>query len=164
MPLISAVLLTWLVLTLATTPQDTAQAAPTGGVVGSGTPDSCTEAALNTALNGGGTVTSNCGANPYTIKLAGFKIIAANTTLDGSGKSTLSGGDTTRTFWVNPGIRLTLNNLTVSNGYSSLGGCIRVASGTLFATQTTTVLAAGIVKAKAWPRQSTALRATARAV
>ena len=37
------------------------------GVVGSGTPGSCTDAALTTALAGGGTVTFNCGANPVTI-------------------------------------------------------------------------------------------------
>jgi len=31
------------------------------GVVGDGTPESCTEAALDTTLAGGGTVTFNCG-------------------------------------------------------------------------------------------------------
>jgi hypothetical protein len=37
------------------------------GVVGNGTPASCTDAALNTALTGGGLVTFNCGASPVTI-------------------------------------------------------------------------------------------------
>jgi hypothetical protein len=136
-PLISAVLLTWLVLTLATFPQHTAQAAPTGGVVGTGTPASCTEAALNARLAGGGTVTFNCGATPYTITLTSSKTITANTTIDGGGKITLSGSGTTRIFLVNPGIRLTLNNLNVANGSSVAGGCIAVALGTLNATQTT---------------------------
>ena len=37
------------------------------GVVGSGTPASCTEAALSTQTQAGGTVTFNCGAGPQTI-------------------------------------------------------------------------------------------------
>jgi hypothetical protein len=136
-PLISAVLLTWLVLTLATFPQHTAQAAPTGGVVGTGTPASCTEAALDARLGGGGTVTFNCGASPYTLTIASTRVITVNTTIDGGGKITLSGGSAVKIFQVNPGIRLTLNNLTVSNGSSAWGGCIWVFGGTLNATQTT---------------------------
>ena len=46
------------------------------GVVGNGTPSSCTEAALNTALAGGGSVTFNCGG-PKTILLLKAKTIAA---------------------------------------------------------------------------------------
>ena len=46
------------------------------GVVGNGTPSSCTEAALNTALAGGGSVTFNCGG-PKTILLLNVKTIAA---------------------------------------------------------------------------------------
>lgn len=46
-----------------------------GGVVGDGTPGSCTEAALNTALVGGGTVTFNCGG-PKTILITSQKTIA----------------------------------------------------------------------------------------
>jgi hypothetical protein len=37
--------------------------------VGDGTPGSCTRAALQTAINGGGLVTFNCGASPHTIVL-----------------------------------------------------------------------------------------------
>lgn len=37
------------------------------GVVGSGTPSSCTEAALQAQVPAGGTVTFNCGAGPQTI-------------------------------------------------------------------------------------------------
>lgn len=51
-----------------------------GGVVGSGTPASCTDAALTTALAGGGAVTFNCGPNPATILLTNQKSIAAPTT------------------------------------------------------------------------------------
>jgi len=62
------------------------------GVVGTGTPDTCTEAALDTALAGGGNVTFKCGASPYTLTVATTKRIAANTKLDGGGLITLSGG------------------------------------------------------------------------
>jgi hypothetical protein len=39
------------------------------GVVGNGTPGSCTDAAFTTALNGGGTVTFKCGSAPVTITI-----------------------------------------------------------------------------------------------
>ncbi|HEY7060244.1 MAG TPA: hypothetical protein VII06_02110 [Chloroflexota bacterium] len=39
------------------------------GVVGAGTAASCTEAALNTALAGGGSVTFNCGAAAVVINV-----------------------------------------------------------------------------------------------
>ena len=37
------------------------------GVVGTGDPSTCTEGALDSALAGGGTVTFNCGASPFTL-------------------------------------------------------------------------------------------------
>src|SRR5215213_8951865 len=39
------------------------------GTVGTGSPASCTEAALDTALAGGGLVTFNCGSSPVQITL-----------------------------------------------------------------------------------------------
>ena len=55
------------------------QAAPAhaAGVVGTGTPASCTDAALSAALVGGGAVTFNCGPNPHTITLNAQKTIAS---------------------------------------------------------------------------------------
>ena len=111
-------------------------AAPDGGQVGTGTPASCTEAALNTALAGGGNVTFNCGVNPYTLTLTSGKTISINTTIDGGGKITLSGGGTVQVLFVNPGVQLTLNNLSLANGYASMGGCVSV-RGTLHVTQST---------------------------
>lgn len=113
-----------------------AQAAPDGGVVGTGTPASCTEAALDARLSGGGSITFNCGANPYTLVITTGKTISVNTTIDGGGKITLSGGDTVKVFFVNPSVRLTLNNLTLEHGNSPMGGCVTV-QGTLNATNTT---------------------------
>ncbi len=66
------------------------------GVVGDGTPGSCTEAALDAALVGGGSVTFNCGASPVTITVTAWKTIATKTSLDGGGLITLSGGGATR--------------------------------------------------------------------
>src|SRR5215208_2397299 len=67
-------------LALALQVAETARAA---GVVGDGNPNSCTEAALTTALAGGGTVTFNCGG-PKTILVIHEQPIAQNTVIDGS--------------------------------------------------------------------------------
>ena len=56
-------------------------------LVGTGTAETCTDAALNTALAGGGLVTFNCGG-PATIDISagtGTKTIAADTTINGGG-------------------------------------------------------------------------------
>lgn len=47
------------------------------GVVGTGTPESCTEAALNAALAGGGGVTFDCGTSPVTITVTAMITITA---------------------------------------------------------------------------------------
>src|SRR5262245_56985675 len=73
-------------------------AAPEGGVVGTGTPASCTEAALDAALAGGGKVTFNCGPNPVTITLTSGIVVTASTSVDGGSKITLSGGFKTKVF------------------------------------------------------------------
>ncbi|MFI5395427.1 MAG: hypothetical protein ACHQ9S_07830 [Candidatus Binatia bacterium] len=69
------------------------------GVVGTGTAASCTDAALNTALTGGGLVTFNCGGGLVTIDISpgaggtGTKSIAVDTTIDGGSLITISGGN-----------------------------------------------------------------------
>jgi hypothetical protein len=95
-----------------------------GGVVGSGTPGSCTAAALASAASGGGNVTFNCGANPHTITLTGQITLTSATTIDGGGKITLSGGNSTRLFFNNSGALLTVRNMTLRDGYSNdnIGG------------------------------------------
>jgi hypothetical protein len=58
-------------------------------VVGNGTPESCTEAALDTAITAGGIITFNCGVVPHTIVITTTKVIggtSADLTLDGGGK------------------------------------------------------------------------------
>jgi hypothetical protein len=87
------------------------------GVVGNGTLASCDENALDTALAGGGMVTFNCGASPTTITVTNTKIISTDTTIDGGNWITISGGDAVRVFYVNAGITLNINNLTVAHGF-----------------------------------------------
>ncbi len=96
----------------------TAQAA---GVVGTGTPASCTETALDTALADGGAVTFECGASPVIIIVTGVKTISSDTTIDGGAMIGLSGGNATRLLNVNAGVTLTLNNLTIQNAFWNLG-------------------------------------------
>lgn len=104
----------------------TTKPAQGAGVVGSGTPGSCTEAALNTALSGGGSVSFNCGGS-HTITLTSQKTINSSTTINGGGQITLSGGDTTRLFNLQNGASLTLQAITLRDGYSSGdGGAIYV--------------------------------------
>lgn len=112
--------------------------AKAAGVVGSGIPDSCTETALDASLVDGGLITFNCGAGPITITLTTQKIIARDTTIDGGGKITLSGGDAIRLFYVSSNVSLTLNNLSISNGSDSPGGAI-YNTGTLIITNSTLI-------------------------
>jgi hypothetical protein len=91
------------------------------GVVGTGTPASCTQAALETALAGGGSVTFNCGTGDVTIQLTSEKVISVSTTIDGGGKVTLEGQDFTRMFRVpnvvpGPGIALTIQGVRLYRG------------------------------------------------
>ncbi len=64
------------------------------GVVGNGTPTSCTEAALSTQIQAGGTVTFNCGAGPQTIPFTFTLAIGPSdpkVTIDGNDAITLDG-------------------------------------------------------------------------
>jgi len=108
-------------------------------VVGDGTPDSCTAEAFISAVAGGGIIVFNCGDGPKTIVLSEPAKIFNNTgpkiVIDGGGKITLSGGDTTRILYMNTcdinqvlttancanqnHPRLTVQNLTFIDGNSS---------------------------------------------
>lgn len=104
----------------------TAEPVAGAGTVGSGTPGSCTEAALETALSGGGSVSFSCGGS-HTIPLTSEKTINNDTTIDGGGQITLSGGSSTRLFNLQNGASLTLQNITLVDGFSSGdGGAIYV--------------------------------------
>jgi hypothetical protein len=106
--------------------------------VGSGTPASCTSAAVVKAVAAGGIVTFDCGPAPVTITMtATAKVKNAHSTLvlDGGGKVTLSGGGKRRILYLNTcdqaqgwttshcqdqdTPRLTIQNLAFSNGNST---------------------------------------------
>ena len=99
--------------------------AESGGVVGDGSPASCTEAALDTALAGGGTVTFHCGG-PVVIPVTAVKTLTTTTTVDGTGQQvTLDGGGTTRLFETTyqfASFTITLRNLTLRNAARPTSG------------------------------------------
>ncbi len=92
------------------------------GVVGNGTPASCTAAALTTALSGGGTVTFNCGPAPHIITPTAVQTITTDTTIDGGGLITLSGGMATRLFSVQNGATFIVRGLQLVDGYTTGNG------------------------------------------
>ncbi|WP_431934795.1 hypothetical protein [Micromonospora sp. RP3T] len=107
--------------------------------VGTGTPASCTSAAVVKAVAAGGIITFDCGPAPVTITMkATAKVVNAHgprIVLDGGGKVTLSGGGSRRILYLNTcdpaqGFttshcqnqdhpQLTVQNLTFVNGNST---------------------------------------------
>lgn len=98
-----------------------ARAAPQAGVVGDGTPASCTDAALSAALVNGGSITFSCGSNPVTITLTSRKTINVDAIIDGGGLITLSGGGARGIVRVPIGRSLTLKALTLRDAASDNG-------------------------------------------
>jgi hypothetical protein len=101
----------------------TADTRPTTVTVGSGSPASCTETALASALAKGGVIRFNCGG-PTKITLTSQKALRTDvdTTLDGQGMITLDGRGTTRLlYYSSPNFQatrttVTIQNLTLQNG------------------------------------------------
>ena len=107
-------------------------------VVGNGTSASCTEVALDDCLPGGGsfdgTVTFNCGGAPKTITITTAKSISKDTTIDGGGLITISGGNSVDVFHVTA-TNFTAQNLTITK--SKNDGIDNDGSGTTNATNCT---------------------------
>jgi len=100
-------------------------AARAGGVVGNGTPASCTDAALAAALVGGGVVTFSCGPSTVTIPVNTHVIQSGESTLvDGGDRIVLDGGDTLQHFYVLDGAALHLRAIELANGRSFGGGAV----------------------------------------
>ncbi|MGI9642623.1 MAG: hypothetical protein ACR2N9_07550, partial [Acidimicrobiia bacterium] len=108
-------------------------------VIGSGTPSSCTSAAVVDSVAQGGIITFDCGPDPHTIVMTETAKVV-NTTgpeivIDGGGKVTLSGGGSGRILYMNTcdpdqvwttshcqnqdHPRLTIQNLTFTEANSS---------------------------------------------
>jgi parallel beta-helix repeat protein len=102
------------------------ETASAAGTVGDGTAASCTEAALNAALAGGGNVYFNCGSSPLTIPVTTEKVISANTLIDGGANGnnliTLSGGNSKSIFNLQGSIQFSVKNLTLANGFTTEQG------------------------------------------
>jgi hypothetical protein len=107
--------------------------------VGSGTPESCTEATFTAAFAAGGLVTFNCGPNPHIIIVTSQKtVLTGMTTLRGAGLITISGGNATRLFVVPAGATLVAEDIVLRNGRASeltergaMGGAVLVDGGAL---------------------------------
>jgi hypothetical protein len=85
-----------------------------------GVVSTATEASLDSALAGGGTVTFACSG---TITVTNVENIITNTLLDATGYNvTISGGNTSQVFNVSNTANLTLLNLTIANGYTTTNG------------------------------------------
>lgn len=105
-------------------PVGLADIAQPSATVGSGTPESCTEAALDAALAQGGVIVFNCGSEPFTFELSAEKVLSRDTLLDGEGKITLSGGNAHRIFAIRADTReespsITLQRLKFVRGQSA---------------------------------------------
>jgi hypothetical protein len=98
------------------------------GVVGNGTPQSCTNSALQNALTGGGLVTFSCGPTTVTIAIT-TKVIegGATTIVDGRGRVVLDTNGAMQHFLVLDEGDLSLRHLTLQNGIDDTGGAIFVA-------------------------------------
>jgi hypothetical protein len=74
-------------------------------VIGTGTPASCTSAAVVAAVAAGGVITFNCGSAPVTIQMTAtaqmFNNAAPTTIIDGGGLVTLSGMGQRRILYMN---------------------------------------------------------------
>jgi hypothetical protein len=91
----------------------------TSVAVGTGTPESCTEEALRTALAQGGNVTFDCGGASTTIAVTSELFIAADTVLDGGGLITLDGGGASRLLTTDARVALAVKGMTFSHAYGT---------------------------------------------
>jgi hypothetical protein len=95
-------------------------------VIGTGTPASCTSAAVVAAVAAGGVITFSCGPSPVTITMTGTATVGTAShlvVLDGGGKVTLSGGGRTEILSMNAGWQqqwpqLVVQNLSFTDAYS----------------------------------------------
>jgi hypothetical protein len=101
-------------------------------VVGDGTAASCTNAALQAAVSGGGDIRFDCGPDPITIPISTEVRIEADAIIDGGGLVTLDGGGTTRLLLATQGVHLAVKRLAFAHGFAlptdgdrASGGAIR---------------------------------------
>lgn len=109
-------------------------------IIGDGTPASCTQATIQSALDAGSknTIMCNCGPNPITIALNSQLLVTKDSlTFDGGGLVTLDANYATRIFNIQEGNDFTLQNIKLVEGkapatgglFNESGGAILVGSG-----------------------------------
>ncbi len=110
-------------------------------VVGSGSPPSCTELALDTALGQlypganfpGGVLSFNCGPNPVVIPISTRKSLTGATIVDGGGRIILDGQNGSAIFAIDgTESRVEIRGMDLFRGraFNSFGGAINVGAGT----------------------------------
>lgn len=116
-----------------------AGALPAQAAVGSGTPASCTEAALDLALAGGGAVSFNCGPSPVSIPITSTKVLNQSTHIDGGDLVILQGDGNVRLFDLTGAASYTMANLVLTDGMAlnGSGGAIRIETSTLLLNNVT---------------------------
>lgn len=99
--------------------------------IGDGTRASCTEAAVQQALDGGGYLRFRCGPGLIEItSSAPLRITQTGTVVDGEGRVTVTGAGTSRLFETTPTAAVAvLRNLALSRGSADAGGALRVTGG-----------------------------------
>lgn len=103
--------------------------AATYAVVGNGTPASCTQETLQTAVAEGGEVTFNCGAAPHTILFSSIINLNVDVVIDGGGLITLNGNNGSPIFNIAAANTVTLRGLSIINAPNSASAIFN--SGTL---------------------------------
>ncbi len=91
--------------------------------------------ALQEAIGNGGVITFDCGT--ATIPIADEITINSDVTIDGGGTITLDGGNSRRLFNVGLGQRLTVQNITLSNGNAADGAGILNSGGNVWVINST---------------------------
>lgn len=88
------------------------------GVVGDGTPASCTEALLDAEIDQGSfnPITFNCGPDPVSVPLTSTKVVPRTLEIRGAGLVTLDGQNQVRIFNVPASKSLTLRGLNLARG------------------------------------------------
>ncbi len=94
------------------------------GVVGTGTAASCTDAALDRALAGGGHISFNCGSVLTTIMITRTIAIHHDIAIDGGGLIALSGENVHLVMSIERGAHVNLKGLTIEDGHGLDGGGI----------------------------------------
>jgi len=96
--------------------------------IGDGTPDSCTEEALRsavasvTAADGGGTVLFDCGDAVHTIVLSSALDVDGTLMLDGENRIVLSGGEVDRILNLDHYSELVVQRLVMRDGWTAESG------------------------------------------